>query len=146
MTPDAFLTLADQLAQESTEAAWRSAASRAYYAAFHTARELFADLGFVMPRDESAHRKMSYRLQNSGDAQVQAAGTQLDVLRRDRNRGDYDLHKPFSNSQALLTTQNAKHILQLLATARHQPTHTQITDAMKIYERDVLKDVTWQGP
>jgi hypothetical protein len=24
-----------------------------------------------------------------------------------------------------------------------EPTRTQITDAMKIYERDVLQDITW---
>jgi hypothetical protein len=34
-------------------------------------------------------------------------------------------------------------IIQMLDAARMEPTRTAITDAMKIYERDVLHDVTW---
>jgi hypothetical protein len=36
----------------------------------------------------------------------------------------------------------AEHIIQTLD-ALVEPTLTQITDAMKIYERDVLQNVTW---
>jgi hypothetical protein len=36
--------------------------------------------------------------------------------------------------------------LQLLDSAKQEPTRTQITDAMRIYERDVLGNVTWQQP
>ena len=38
---------------------------------------------------------------------------------------------------------NAERIAQALDAARAEPVRTQITDAMKVYERDVLKDVTW---
>jgi hypothetical protein len=46
---------------------------------------------------------------------------------------------------------NFRHYLSLARTlangtteaAAVEPIRTQITDAMKIYERDVLKDVTW---
>jgi uncharacterized protein (UPF0332 family) len=38
-----FLVLAKKLAAGGTEADWRSVVSRAYYAAFHVARELLAD-------------------------------------------------------------------------------------------------------
>lgn len=34
-------------------------------------------------------------------------------------------------------------VIQVIETAAHEPTRTQITDAMKTYERDVLHDVTW---
>ncbi len=37
-----FLSLAARLAADTTEADWRTAASRAYYAAFHAARQLLA--------------------------------------------------------------------------------------------------------
>jgi hypothetical protein len=37
----------------------------------------------------------------------------------------------------------AKLIIQVLDNSINQPTRSIITDAMKIYERDVLKDVTW---
>ena len=48
-----FLTTADQLAQGATEADWRSAVSRAYYAVFHVARRLFTTCGFTVPRGSS---------------------------------------------------------------------------------------------
>ena len=35
-------------------------------------------------------------------------------------------------------------IIQVLDAARQEPARTQITDAMIIYERDVLHDVTWR--
>src|SRR5262249_460451 len=49
-----YLTLARTLAGGATEAEWRTASSRAYYAAFHVARELLADLGFRVPQADRA--------------------------------------------------------------------------------------------
>jgi hypothetical protein len=66
-----FLTLAQNLAITGHEAAWRSAASRAYYAAFHVAWELLEDLRFVVPRAERGHAYLWLRLSNCGDGQVQ---------------------------------------------------------------------------
>ena len=45
MKPRDFLDVADELSDG--EAHWRSAVSRAYYAAFHVARRLLIELGFV---------------------------------------------------------------------------------------------------
>jgi hypothetical protein len=39
--------------------------------------------------------------------------------------------------------QTAEQIIQILDGAAMGSTRTQITDSMKVYERDVLKDVTW---
>ena len=50
MAPREFLDLADELLDGSGEASWRSAVSRAYYAAFHTARLLLIHCGFLIPR------------------------------------------------------------------------------------------------
>jgi hypothetical protein len=63
-----FLRLAFQLASGASEADWRTAVGRAYYAAFHVARRLLEDLGFVVPRMDRAHAYLSFRLQNRGDA------------------------------------------------------------------------------
>ena len=49
-----FLSLAARLASGGAEADWRTAVSRAYYAAFHVARRLFADLNFTVPRADRA--------------------------------------------------------------------------------------------
>jgi uncharacterized protein (UPF0332 family) len=138
-----FLTLAQALATEATEVAWRTAASRAYYAAFHVARTLMQDLGFTVPHGDRAHAHLWLRLSNAGDAQVEQAGADLNALRRDRNRADYDLGPTFPHLVVAAAVQAAAWIIQTLDAASAEPTRTQITDAMRIYERDVLHDVTW---
>jgi hypothetical protein len=75
-----FLPIARALAAETTEAAWRSALSRAYYAAFHVARELMEGMGFAVPKSDAAHKHMAWRLGNCGHAQVEDIGRKLDIL------------------------------------------------------------------
>ena len=139
-----FLTLAEVWIGGATEAEWRSAVSRAYYAAFHEARQLLKALGFRVPRGDQAHAYLWLRLSNCGDPQVQQAGSDLNTLRRERNRADYDIDQTFAQPVALLQVQAARRIILNLDAAALEPTRTRITDAMKIYERDVLKNVTWQ--
>ncbi len=143
MDPREFLTLAQQLSLAATEAAWRSAISRAYYAAFHVARQLLEDFGFAVPQADRAHAYLWLRLSNCGDPLVQNAGRGLKDLRRDRNWADYDLAHPMRQSLSQNQRSFAARIIQTLQSAALEPTRTQITDAMKIYERDVLHDVTW---
>ena len=50
-----YLTLAKTWITGASEAEWRSAVSRAYYAAFHEARDLLRNLGFAVPRGDQAH-------------------------------------------------------------------------------------------
>ncbi len=95
-----FLQLADALAAGSTEAEWRSAVSRAYYAAFHVARALLLHCGFAVPRGEQAHAYLWRRLSNASQAEVVAAGGNLLDLRRERNWADYDLERPFHQPTA----------------------------------------------
>jgi uncharacterized protein (UPF0332 family) len=84
-----FLAVAQRLAQGSDEADWRSAISRAYYAAFHVGRELLRQLGFDPPRSEAAHAYVWLRLSNAGDPDLVKAGRTLNDLRGDRNDADY---------------------------------------------------------
>jgi uncharacterized protein (UPF0332 family) len=138
-----FLPVARRLLAAADEADWRSAVSRAYYAAFHVARRLLSDLNFTVPHADRAHGYLWLRLSNCGDPQVQAAGQQLKDLRRERNWADYEVARPLSLSLARGDVQTAEQIIQVFDLAAVEPTRTQITDAMKVYERDVLKDVTW---
>jgi len=137
-----FLAVAKGLLGVGTEAAWRSAVSRAYYAVFHAARELLDDLGFAVPRGDRAHGHLWLRLSNCGDRQVQDAGREMNDLRRGRNRADYDVNAPLSSFTAAALVADAEQIIKTLD-AVAEPTRTQITDTMKIYERNVLQDVTW---
>ena len=139
-----FLLLASRLAAGTTEADWRTAVSRAYYAAFHIARRLFADSGFTVPRADRAHQYLVFRLSNSGESIVEQAGRDLDTLRRLRNRADYDGTPALTQPQASAAVRIAEGIIQALDAARQEPVRTRIRDGMIAYERDVLHDVTWQ--
>ena len=139
-----FLVLAAQLAAGATEANWRTAVSRAYYAAFHVARRLLADLQFTVPRADRAHQYLVFRFSNSSEAVVEQAGRDLETLRRLRNRADYDESPALTQPQAAAAVQLAEGIIQALDAARQEPTRTRIRDAMIVYERDVLHDVTWR--
>jgi uncharacterized protein (UPF0332 family) len=145
MNPREFLDVADDLIAGSREADWRSAVSRAYYAAFHVARDLLLQCGFDVPRGDQAHIYLSRRLANSGHPDVENAGNDLNFLRALRNRADYDLDVPLLHATASGQVLAAETIIQLLETVPSAPAvQIQITDTMKIYERDVLGEVTWQ--
>jgi uncharacterized protein (UPF0332 family) len=138
-----FLALAGRLATEAAEADWRSALSRAYYAAFHVARRLLADLNFTVPRADRAHQYLIFRLSNCGEPAVEQAGRDLETLRRLRNRADYDEAPPCTQPQAVAAVRRAEDVIRQLDSARSDPPRTRIRDAMIVYERDVLNDVTW---
>lgn len=88
--PLGFLTLAEQLVNDSAaaEAHYRSALSRAYYGLFLLARERLAAKGLFVPLTSGEdHRDVITRLRSMS----QRTGDQLDSLRTNRNRADYNL-------------------------------------------------------
>ncbi len=102
MNPDEFLKLAEQLAALSSEAAHRSAVSRAYYGAFHLARSLVESCEVRVLQSAEGHSGASRCLQNCGLSALAAAGRELDSLRSIRNKADYDLSsKQFSNAKSI---------------------------------------------
>jgi uncharacterized protein (UPF0332 family) len=143
MTGHDFVLLAKPLAAGSAEAEWRTAVSRAYYGAFHVARQMMTELGFAVARGDRAHSYLSRRLLAAGDPQVQQAGSDLNSLRGDRNEADYDLHRSITQAAAALHVRTAEQILRFIDTSQQEPIRTQIADAMKAYERDILQEVTW---
>jgi uncharacterized protein (UPF0332 family) len=144
IAPEDFLALAELEIQNTTEAEWRTAVSRAYYAAFHKARKLFLALGFGPPKGDQAHAYVWLRLLNCGNQQVQLAGSNLNSLRRYRNQADYDVDQNLSQANARMQVLEARQIIQILTAAATDPVRTQIMDTMKIYERDVLRQITWK--
>jgi uncharacterized protein (UPF0332 family) len=146
MTPRDLLDVADELLAGSKEAWWRSAVSRAYYAAFHAARQVLQGCGFEIPRAELAHAYLWLRLANCGHPDVQSAGAELNELRRLRNWADYDLDQSFGHGITVNQVQAASAVLQLLETLPTTPAVlANIADAMRAYERDVLGQVTWRA-
>jgi uncharacterized protein (UPF0332 family) len=143
MTGRDFLVLAQALCAQASEAAWRTAVSRAYYAAFHVARELFEGLGFIVPHADRAHAYLWRRLTHCGDPRVQRAGSDLNTLRGERNRADYDFRLSFQQGVTQALVRMAEQVIQALDAAVADPTRSQITAEMARYERDVLQEVTW---
>lgn len=139
-----FLEVAWSLLEGHREAEWRSAVSRAYYSAFPVARQLLNHCGFAVPRADQAHAYLWLRLSNAGHPDVQNAGAQLSFLRHERNQADYDVDRSLDQTSAIDRVQMGADIVALLdAVAKEATIIAQITEAMKIYERDVLREVTW---
>jgi uncharacterized protein (UPF0332 family) len=145
MDPHDFIEIASELVTGIKEAEWRSAVSRAYYAAFHLARRLLLQCGFVVPQADQAHGYIWLRLSNCGHPDVVIAGSDLRDLRTARNRADYDLDHPFAEQPAYGHVQVGLNIIQLLDQVLATPsTQQQITDKIKDYEKNVLKQSTWK--
>ena len=144
MEETGFLDVADELSMGSREADWRSATSRAYYAAFHKARRLLRHNGFAVPRGEQAHAYLWLRLDNSRHPDVVEAGHALNDLRRARNAADYDVEVAADQATAIDHVGVAADIIRLLDDLAKEATIlARVVDAIKVYERDVLREVTW---
>jgi uncharacterized protein (UPF0332 family) len=144
MDETGFLDVADELSTGSREADWRSATSRAYYAAFHKARRLLVKGGFAAPRAEQAHAYLWLRLSNCRHPDVVDAGLALNDLRKARNQADYDVDIPVDHAECIDHVQVAAGIIQLLDDLSREATIlARVLDAIKVYEHDVLREVTW---
>lgn len=91
-----YFVLAQDLAGQGVtspteEAKLRSAISRAYYAAFCKARNHLRDReGCSIPDTGEAHAKVRDIFRDSPDKQRTRIGTELNRLREDRRKADYD--------------------------------------------------------
>jgi len=74
------------------------------------------------------------------------AGTDLRRLRSARNWADYDVELPVDTRAAINHVQLATDIIQLLDDlAKEAAILARVVDAIKVYERDVLREVTWHS-
>jgi uncharacterized protein (UPF0332 family) len=120
MTGRDFVVCAEHLTQGSAEADLRSAVSRAYYGAFHEARALLNESGVRLPKTEQVHVKIGFCLQDCGDPNAGHAGQQLELLRLERRRADYDLEDDRFHDRLKTRSEvaRANHILKILETCR----------------------------
>jgi len=87
LDPVAYLELADELSSKSETAARRTAADRAYFAAFLASRDLLAEKGYLKPfYSEYDHQYVSNRLRQV----LGTFGNEENRLRRARNCVTYD--------------------------------------------------------
>ena len=92
MRPHDFWHLADRMiANEKNPEGFRSAISRAYYAAFLTAEEFLGTMNILLLTGPGKHNELLNILGNTGDAALATARRALAVLRDKRNTADYEL-------------------------------------------------------
>ena len=139
-----FLALAKELSVLTSEGCWRTAVSRAYYAAFHRTRDFMATLGFRTRKNDQAHTGLYRRLSSSKSDVLIEAGRLLLALRSLRNQADYDLHTKVTQTLAVTSVGSATWIVATLESLTPED-RVAITEAMKIYERDVLREPTWRN-
>ena len=139
-----LLNLAESLSRGATESEWRCAVGRAYYAAFHQARDMLQALGFEIPRAELVHAFLWKRLRSCGSSPVGMAGSNLHQLRTVRNRADYEVAFDFAEKDAIVAVETSRKILDALERLTPEDRQAAI-DVMTAYERDVLRETTWRA-
>ncbi len=85
-----YFNLANELATEGTEAAYRAAISRAYYAVFGAARRLLEQRGYHLTHSASIHHQVWYLYRMSHHREMQRLYPLAAYLRDLRNQADYD--------------------------------------------------------
>lgn len=90
MTPLEFLSFAGRVATLGSAGA-RSAVSRAYYGAFHFARETLGELEVKVARNGTSHAILPQYLQSTNSTTAKDAAILLSHLHYSRNKCDYDL-------------------------------------------------------
>ena len=91
-----YLELAQELAGDGAGspnegAKLRSSVSRAYYAAFCKARNHLRDIdGYQISQHVNVHKHVRDQFKDSSDKSRKKIGTDLDRLRKRRNKADYD--------------------------------------------------------
>lgn len=119
MRPIEFLTFAATLVDSPTTdaAGFRTAASRAYYCAFHVVKDFVEnDVGAKIRGGRNEHLKLQQALRNSGVDESQVIGGLLMSLHVMRKVADYDLfdRSPENADQAADAVGLARRILALV--------------------------------
>lgn len=147
MDPEDFISLALKLSSGARQSELRTAISRAYYGAFHSARLLLEECGIRFPRKEllgaDIHRKVRYCLAYAGNDDTAFIVNRLSSLREQRNRADYDLTSgqfALSHSDNIKTNvRGALEVIDALRRCRVEPDFHEIREKMRSYAQNVLQ-------
>jgi hypothetical protein len=100
-----FLEVARRLVEQRSEADWRTAAGRAYYALLSEARVLLGRWGFAPARRDQVHAFVRLRFVFATDPDLKTIGMTLEDLGVLRNRADYRLDEPGPFKSAMAARQ-----------------------------------------
>lgn len=138
MDPRHFQYLAERLSEHGTyPAEFRSAVSRAYYAAFHLGLNNLNKMGFPIVQNREAHEEVYRHLNNSRDAELVRAASMMNDLRTKRNHADYELDRPDVEAQknAKMIVQQAAKVIETIERRCNGENRSQIIDAMQDWRR-----------
>ena len=141
-----FWELSKELMRRTEEACHRTAVSRAYYAAFHRTRDFLTLLGFRTRQSDQAHAGLYRRLSCTHREELDEAARSLMNLRGLRNSADYELTPAFAKSAVVQAAECVREIFERLDLPRDAAELDSISDTIRTYERDVLREITWQKP
>jgi uncharacterized protein (UPF0332 family) len=135
MNAQEFISVATQLIAGEGEGRFRSAVSRAYYGAFHTAREFLGVCGSLIPINSMAHRSVAWCLSNSADPDLEDAGTYLESLRDARNDADYDLSggQFATKTNAMAELRRAVKVTDILGNYSSEEARTGVRPQLRAY-------------
>jgi uncharacterized protein (UPF0332 family) len=135
MNARSFLVLALKLLQtEKSPEGYRTAVSRAYYAAYNVAVELLEGMGFPVGKGPQTHGKVQHYLSNSGDDELIQVGHDLRELQSQRIRADYRLDKRDVENEdvALNLVDQASSMIAVLDACRlSEPRRAQVAAAIE---------------
>lgn len=138
MNAEEFLSLAGKLSASpsASEAACRTAISRAYYACFHNAKDFLVELGFRLTRDHAVPQRM---LMSSDVEASMRVGRRLATLQSERIHADYELDasRTIDTATARISVERAHEILTLLAECQKEPARSTIKSDIETYLRKI---------
>lgn len=145
MDPREFITLAIKLSNSANEGERRTAINRAYFFAFHLARQFLEDCGIAFSRRDmdgaEIHKKIRFCLGESRQLDGMFAADKLRSLRQQRNEADYDLKSTRfrTTSEPLASMRAAQEIDDALQRCRTDHDFPAVRDRIRTYARDVLR-------
>ena len=115
-----FIDSAKNLLQGVDEIAYRNAASRAYYAAFHEAKRVSKQSNGNIGRKKGSHQQLCNKLKthtgsNKMDSTIREIGVNLAMCKTERVRADYKIDKDYFLTDAKKTIQQTEKIIILSA-------------------------------
>ena len=115
-----FLRIAKVFEQDAdktsiSDAMYRTAISRAYYASFNSARLFLIDKGMLRSDErENIHYRVIEVFQQDPSDDWRQIGTWLERMRRDRNEADYDQRFRDLSKRCRRTVKRAEELIALL--------------------------------
>jgi uncharacterized protein (UPF0332 family) len=136
-----FIALAGRLAVSlgAEEANYRTSISRAYYGAFHAARNFLLELGFEPLHNANVHAFVRNYLYESGQPDARVAARDLANLQSARNKADYDLDDAATGARefAMRCVEQAHRVVTALDACRSDAAREPMRQAIAEYERRV---------